>query len=82
MFNQLLSAQSVFSDPDYLPPQLMDFGLETHIFRWRAISKKMPKNHPFFDLHQNRGDHNFDIKTGGGLRKKVTSRDLPLILIF
>ena len=63
MFNQLLSAQSVFSDPDYLPPMLMDFGLETHIFRWRAISKKMPKNHPFFDLHQNRGDHNFDIKT-------------------
>ena len=73
MFNQLLSAQSVFSDPDYIPPMLMDFGLETHIFRWRAISKKMPKNHPFFDLHQNRDDHNFDSKTFKRQQKNLSS---------
>ena len=73
MFNQLLNAQSVFSYPDYLLGHLMEFGLETPIFRWRAISKKMPKNHPFFDLHQNRGDHNFDIKTFKRQQKKDPS---------
>ena len=73
MFNQLLSAQSVFSYPDYLLAMLMEFGLETPIFRWRAISKKMPKNHPFFDLHQNRGDHNFDIKAFKRQQKNTPS---------